>query len=150
MLNYDTWYRENRDKVLARRREQKRRRKETGEAPGLKLGPDGKLHECFRISEVAKRIGRTPLTIRLWEQKGIIPKPIFPGPQRFYTKAQITLLKKLVYIYSIYDHEMHTKRAKARLRQWITSMRLHWEDYDYGRPTKSDNQNSSGEGDNHD
>lgn len=56
----------------------------------------GKEVPVFSITDVAVKIERSPDTIRAWEKRGLIPKPVFPGSIRLYTKAQILLLRWLV------------------------------------------------------
>ncbi len=57
---------------------------------------NGKNIEVFRISTVGQQIGRSVQAIRQWERSGIIPKPLFDGGHRMYTKKQITLMKRVV------------------------------------------------------
>lgn len=56
---------------------------------------DGVRREVFRIGAVAALIGRDEQTIRLWESRGVIPKPSAPGIHRYYTEHQVSLLKGL-------------------------------------------------------
>lgn len=49
----------------------------------------------FRIGVVAQMIGRGEQVIRIWERKGIIPKPTIAGVHRYYTLKQVELLKEL-------------------------------------------------------
>lgn len=48
--------------------------------------------EVFTITTVSDRTGKTAQTIRKWEAKGFIPKPIFRTRVRLYTEAQVKLL----------------------------------------------------------
>lgn len=71
---------------------------------------NGEQVELFTIGEVAKAIGRKPVTIRMWESRGWIPranyrtpKPIgqqVPGKEvkgrRLYTRSQVEFLAKAV------------------------------------------------------
>lgn len=50
--------------------------------------------EVFRIGPVAEMIGRDEQTIRSWERKGLIPKPIIKSVHRYYTPHQIVLLRE--------------------------------------------------------
>lgn len=54
----------------------------------------GKQVEVFRIGKVGEMIGRDEQTIRSWERKGYIPKPIVKSTHRFYTMNQVALLRE--------------------------------------------------------
>lgn len=51
--------------------------------------------EVFRIGQVAKEISKDEQTIRLWESKGIIPRPTASGSHRYYTATQVGLMQQL-------------------------------------------------------
>lgn len=60
----------------------------------LKVG--GVDREFFTIGNLAKALGRKPVTIRAWERAGVIPKPTFRKPsddprgtRRLYTRGQV-------------------------------------------------------------
>lgn len=57
--------------------------------------------ELFTISQLAEALNRRPVTIRTWEQKGIIPKATYVKPginkdprgrRRLYSRAQVEAL----------------------------------------------------------
>lgn len=50
--------------------------------------------EVFRIGKVGEMIGRDEQTIRSWERKGFIPKPIIKSTHRFYTLKQVGLMRE--------------------------------------------------------
>lgn len=57
---------------------------------------NGRPIHLYEISEVGREIGRDALTLRKWERKGIIPKPLFTFKgRRLYTRGQIDLLVKM-------------------------------------------------------
>lgn len=52
--------------------------------------------EFFTVGQLAKALGRKPVTVRKWETEGIIPKATFSAPsddprgrRRLYTRAQV-------------------------------------------------------------
>lgn len=51
--------------------------------------------DSLTIVEAAIEIGRTPQTIRKWEQDGMIPAVVDKGLHRRYTKHQVELMKEL-------------------------------------------------------
>lgn len=55
---------------------------------------EGETIFVHRIGEVSAHIEKSVFVIRDWEQAGVIPKPIFPGPQRVYTDHQMNMLKE--------------------------------------------------------
>tara|TARA_Y100000310_G_C20194392_1_gene583974 strand:+ start:221 stop:499 length:279 start_codon:yes stop_codon:yes gene_type:complete len=58
---------------------------------------DGELKLLFTIGEVAKSIGKEPVTIRKWESKGVIPSAVFRdgSNRRLYTREQMQGLTEL-------------------------------------------------------
>lgn len=61
----------------------------------------GKSVELFTISQLAEVLNRRPVTIRTWEQKGIIPRATFVKPginkdprgrRRLYSRQQVEAL----------------------------------------------------------
>jgi hypothetical protein len=66
-----------------------------GKGSIIELG--GSKIEVHPIGTLAKRIGRSSLTIRRWERTGVIPSPSFRrGRWRMYTNDEIDLLASLV------------------------------------------------------
>lgn len=52
--------------------------------------------DFFNIGQLARALGRKPVTIRLWEREGILPKATFMlnansvnGRRRYYSKGQV-------------------------------------------------------------
>jgi DNA-binding transcriptional MerR regulator len=53
--------------------------------------------KIFRIGEVAKELDRSPLTVKKWEESGLIPKAKRDSRGwRYYTEADIIDIKKLL------------------------------------------------------
>lgn len=86
---------EFREAVLARaaqwRRDNPEKVSRVGQA-GLK-DINGRKLECFRMSEACRRIGCSDQSIRDWEASGLIPEPTVQSAHRYYTAAQIELLR---------------------------------------------------------
>lgn len=55
----------------------------------------GRPQTVQRIGAVAEVIGRTEQVIRMWESKGLIPKPTVKSTHRYYTENQVALMKGL-------------------------------------------------------
>jgi hypothetical protein len=63
---------------------------------------NGVEREFFTIGHLAAALGRRPVTLRLWEREGIIPKATYQinsesknGRRRLYTREQVEGLVKL-------------------------------------------------------
>lgn len=75
----------------------------------------GEAVEMFTVGELARALGRKPVTIRAWEQRGWIPRANFrtptpQGPQipgkapkgrRLYTRDQVEFLVRAVSLFSL-------------------------------------------------
>lgn len=72
---------------------------------------NGEEVKLYYIGEVARRLCRTPVTVRKWESEGIIPKAWFndKNGRRLYTEEQVRLLVK----YSRRYHIHHGKPIKS-------------------------------------
>jgi hypothetical protein len=110
---FSDWYGDNKEKYNRRRRERYQKDKQYRnkalrnsqryrESGPRELDEYGRLKqtkivkgeeiEVFTITAVADKIGKTAQTIRKWEAKGFIPKPIFRTRVRLYTQHQVNLL----------------------------------------------------------
>ena len=49
-------------------------------AKGKEFVINGEKHIFYTIGEVCKALGKRPVTLRMWESKGWIPKPSFRTP----------------------------------------------------------------------
>ena len=65
---------------------------------------NGQDREFFTVGHLALALGRRPVTIRLWEREGVIPKATYQvnsespnGRRRLYTREQIEGLVKLAF-----------------------------------------------------
>lgn len=65
---------------------------------------NGSEKEFFTVGQLASALGRRPVTIRMWEREGIIPKATFQikaknddprGRRRLYSRAQVEGLVKI-------------------------------------------------------
>jgi hypothetical protein len=79
--------------------------------------PDGSLQTFYMIATVAKIFGREPVTIRAWEDRGVLPRPRYrtpkprgkhlgnaPAGRRLYTQDQIDFLVALCERCNMMDH----------------------------------------------
>lgn len=80
--------------------------------------------EVFRIGKVGEMIGRDEQTIRSWERKGYIPKPIIKSTHRFYTPVQVQLMREFGDLSALvrWDPKVRDvaipKKAKEIKAQW--------------------------------
>lgn len=100
----------------------KNRDKKAPQSKGDLNGARGKTYringtdiELFTIGELARAIGRKPVTVRMWEREGWIPKPKYrtPAPRgeqipsrptkgrRLYSREQLEFLAKAVSSFSL-------------------------------------------------
>jgi len=70
----------------------------------------GRQIEFFYVGQVARAIGRSPVTLRAWEASNVIPKSgyIKPGKdvrgrRRLYTRAQAEAIVRLAKIHGVID-----------------------------------------------
>lgn len=95
----------------------------------------GERIEVFTIGQLAKVLGKKTVTVRSWEKKGIIPKPIYrtappdrgqlPGVEakgrRIYTRKQVDLIVFAVStIIGDTDPRVVTAENWNKLKQYIT------------------------------
>lgn len=100
-----------RESILQRQREYRAKHPRVSDGTSINTKEvNGRQQEVKRIGGVAKEIGRIDQVIRLWEVRGIIPKPTVKGVHRYYTLNQISLLKELVSV-------MDEVRYKPSIRQ---------------------------------
>lgn len=91
-------YRKDEDARLAiveRQREYRRNNPTPRRDVPLTKEVSGREQAVMRIGVVAKEVGRTDQVLRMWEKKGIIPKPSVTSTHRYYTLRQVELLKGL-------------------------------------------------------
>lgn len=125
------WYRTHREDFLAslkgryaadpefrrfkkRYAEQYERRRAEGYFPDFRpLYRDvgGEQVQVFRLSEVARDIGRSTACVRLWEHTEQIPPPTFE--RRLYTEAQAGLLRLLADAYPAKDFVALRRKISA-------------------------------------
>lgn len=93
----------------------KRTTEDLNGARGVTYKINGVQVELFTIGELSKAIGRKPVTIRMWESQGWIPKANYrtPTPQgeqipgkatkgrRLYTRAQVVFLAEAVTMFNL-------------------------------------------------
>ncbi|MGW0626208.1 MerR family transcriptional regulator [Streptomyces sp. NPDC002758] len=62
--------------------------------------------EFFTVGDLAKALGRQPVTIRKWEREGVIPKSTYQSPgkggdvrgrRRLYTRQQVEGMVRIAY-----------------------------------------------------
>lgn len=78
---------------------------EEHQIPSGKMYPvGGREVELLTISQLAEALNRSPVTIRKWERKGVIPKAMFVKPgknndprgrRRLYSKPQVEAMVRI-------------------------------------------------------
>lgn len=141
---FKKWYDNNKKEFNAKRRaryhkdkeyrekaqENSKRRREVKATAKPAPGPEVREHNgeevlVYTVVQASERIGRSTATIRSWERRGLIPKPIFPGHARRYTKNQIDLLASMVA-----EADKHTSKHEQN-RVYVDHVRTletHWGD----------------------
>lgn len=121
-------------KNRATSRPQAMREDELNGARGKFYRIKGEDVELFTIGEVARAIGRQPVTVRAWESRGWIPKANFrtPAParqqipgkatkgRRLYTRQQVEFLAKAVSSFSL---DLKTSPDWPKFREYV---RANW------------------------
>lgn len=81
----------------------------------------GEEVEMFTIGELARAIGRKPVTVRMWESRGWIPRSNYRTPtpkgsqipgrpvkgRRLYTRTQVEFLAKAVTLFPLDDKKVN-------------------------------------------
>lgn len=85
---------------------------------------NGKVVELFTISQLASLLGRKPVTIRKWEEKGVIPKATYAKPgankdprgrRRLYSKNQVEAMVSAAQEEGIL-HDPHAQISKTKFQ----------------------------------
>lgn len=84
----------------------------------------GKEVELFSISQLAEVLNRKPVTLRLWEQKGFLPKATYVKPgkdkdprgrRRLYSREQVLALVQIAEEEGIL-FDLHKQISKTQFR----------------------------------
>lgn len=138
-----TWYENNKDKHNQRRREAYKNNSAMREAAvsrsqayrdsndvNLVGGAvirlvGGKNTKVFTTGYVARVVGKTQQTLRVWQKKGLIPEPtVSTGKHRFYTGKQIKLIASLV---DFLDSRVGAKKdTKSNLDVLVEKIHTKW------------------------
>lgn len=95
-----------------------------GGRKGKEFTINHKTVELFTISDVAELLNRRPVTIRKWEEKGIIPKATFAKPgankdprgrRRLYSREQVTALVQIAEAEGIL-HNPHAQISQTNFK----------------------------------
>lgn len=111
-------------------RPQAMREDELNGARGRVYRIKGEDVELFTVGELARAIGRQPVTVRAWESRGWIPKANFrtPAParqqipgkavkgRRLYTRRQVEFLAQAVSSFSL---DLKTSSDWPKFREYI-------------------------------
>jgi hypothetical protein len=112
-----------REKVLASQHERNKARSQQRQYRETVLG---QVVRAYSVGEAALLIQRRVQTLTLWEQKGVIPLPIFPAP-RAYTHHQIMLIRELVYIVTkAWVRRINNGKIKAEIEAQRAKIFAHW------------------------
>lgn len=83
--------------------------------------------ELFTISDVAELLNRKPVTIRKWEEKGVIPKATYSKPgankdprgrRRLYSREQVVALIQIAEAEGIL-HNPNAQISKTNFKQKV-------------------------------
>jgi len=65
--------------------------------------------KVYKISELAKELDRTPLTIKKWEKSGLIPKARRDSRGwRYYTEEDVNEIKRI-----LEEHDYFVRRSET-------------------------------------
>lgn len=141
------WYRENK-KDLSRKRKQRYARdknyREKAKAQARRYRREhprparprqvkrfrelnGQDVQVFQIGEAAQKVGCGMSTIRSWEAKGVIPKPVFDDWKRLYTERQIRLMTMVRDYMSWWIGAYHTPKGEAAYERLQETIEKYWD-----------------------
>lgn len=121
-MGYKEWYAANKE-TLKRRRLTKQTL-----PPGWKLRKsDLQPVRVYSLEEVARRIGRSPDTIRYWEEQGYIPRWTVDSGRRYYTRAQLRLLRILRLVIGRHGMLQKWRWHKKRMKWVVTYIANRWD-----------------------
>lgn len=139
------WYAKNRDQLNERRRQRyandpARREQAVKYQCGYRQGKSrpstkgsphfrtisGKLREVFRISEAAEQAGCSVEFIRKYELLKVIPKPLVPSTQRYYTQKQVALIKDFFDVMAQLKHNKDPGLKALALQQQTQVFQSNW------------------------
>lgn len=86
---------------------------------------NGKEVQVFTISEMADHVGLSAHTLRGWETKGLIPKPIFDEYSRLYTEHQIVLVDRMAKRIAMAEDRADRRQIEET---WSQKLAEKWED----------------------
>jgi hypothetical protein len=98
----------------------------------------GKMVELFPIGELGKAIGRSSVTLRKWEQMGVIPRTYRDNSgRRMYTAGQIKATRRILAEENLNSGRSVMKsQFKQRLVEAFDNLREKGDDY-YDKETDS-------------
>lgn len=117
---------EYREQAIARAREYRAtRRREAPETHEPKIiMHNGHEVRVFRIGAVASMIGASTGFIRKMEAMGVIPIPTVESAHRFYTEAQVSLLRDLVQ--ELFKHPINSAARAQALEEQRAIINHNW------------------------
>lgn len=143
---YQKWYEANREQLSERRKKRykqdptvrekavKRQRKYRKEHDRPSTKGQAKFREVngnkvqvYRIRETASYVGCSIEFIRKYEALGVIPEPVVGSAQRYYTMAQIKLMKDFYLLMAELKYTKDPALKQAALDKHAVEMRTHWE-----------------------
>jgi hypothetical protein len=96
----------------------------------------GERREFFTIGHLAAALGKTPVTLRRWEQKGWLPRPVFRGPtprneqvpgrpvkgKRLYTREMVEGIVRIAHEEGVLNLVHHQSMAHTRFPERTRSL----------------------------
>lgn len=147
---YQKWYEANKDRRNAARRERYQRdgtyrarqvsaardyraggRKAdveatTGPSAVMYVAP-GKEVALWTIGDIARTLGITTQTIRVWEIRGLLPAPTIDSGKRMYTKKQAKYITKLHEKMQKCGHGLFRPEVARGLASLVTRIQTGWD-----------------------
>lgn len=127
--------REAKRKLLAKRKVERAKNKDKNQPTRFRIqyGDEEIPVDMYTTGQVAKKLGRTTQTIRIWEKNGLIPEALYrtTAHDRLYTELQLTLL---VEAYRKVVKRFGARKVLTRIGSTNFSDLAHkiWEDHPLG------------------
>lgn len=142
---YQKWYESNRERLSKKRKERYRndadlrakavqrqqKYREKNDRPSTKgqakfREVNGIKTQVFRISETAEMVGCSIEFIRKYEAEGVIPLPSVKSTQRYYSGAQVKLMKAFYALMHELKYSKDAELKAAALAKHKAEMQENW------------------------
>jgi DNA-binding transcriptional regulator YiaG len=93
----------------------------------VQIGGHDRELSMYSSTQLARMLGRSVQTIRLWEREGILPKAVYRcnNNNRLYTEFQVKMLVAAMF-------DVVNEHGRLKLKSFTEHARAIWDNYPYG------------------